>query len=173
MSEQPLSSIYDLSDLSGAGADIRVAATPQQRVRLAEWAGVDEVNKFEAQVTLRRRSTNRFAYDATLSADIVQSCVVTLEPVRSHLALDVCRTLHLLKFPASARLAPEELPSGGEDGPEEIRDARYDLAGPLLEEFALAIDPYPRCRGVAFEPPPDQDAAEGPFGVLKSLKGPV
>jgi hypothetical protein len=37
--------------------------------------------------------------------------------------------------------------------PEEIASLDYDLAAPLLEEFLLAIDPYPRKQGVAFEPP--------------------
>ncbi len=99
--------------------------------------------------------------------------MVTLEPVRSHLALDISRALHLAKFPASAKLAPQELSAASDEGPEEIQDSHYDVAGPLLEEFALAIDPYPRCPGVAFEPPADQDIAESPFGILKSLKRPA
>lgn len=172
MDTPPLSSTYDLSDLSDAGAEVRVAATAEQRTRLAKWAGADAVEAFEAQVTLRRRSPNRFAYDAMLTADIVQSCVVTLEPVRSHLALDVSRTLHLTKFPASAKLAAQELSPGSDEGAEEIQDNHYDLAGPLLEEFVLAIDPYPRCPGVAFERPADDDTAESPFDVLKALKRP-
>jgi hypothetical protein len=173
MDTPPVSSIYDLSDLSEAGAEVRVAASPEQRAQLAKWAGVDAVEAFEAQVTLRRRSPNRFAYEAALAADVVQSCVVTLEPVRSHLALDISRALHLAKFPASAKLAPQELSAASDEGPEEIQDSHYDVAGPLLEEFALAIDPYPRCPDVAFEPPADQDIAESPFGILKSLKRPA
>jgi hypothetical protein len=171
MDEQPISILYDLWDLSEGGAGVSVIANAEQRARLATWAGVDAVENFKAQVTVRRRSGNRFAYDATLSADIVQSCVVTLGPVRSQLALDISRTLHLAKFPASAKLAPEELSSGADEAPEEIQDSHYDVARPLQEEFALAIDPYPRCAGAAFEPPPDKDAAEGPFGILNSLKG--
>jgi hypothetical protein len=41
----------------------------------------------------------------------------------------------------------------------------------VLEELVLAIDPYPRKPGVAFQPPADEGGqAEHPFAVLKKLK---
>ena len=171
MDTLPLCSVFDLSDLSEGGTEVTVAANPEQRIQLAKWADIDVVDGFQALVTLRRRSGNRFAYDATLSADIVQTCVVTLEPVRSHLALEISRILHLTKLPLNAKIRPQELSPAFEEGPEEIQDTRYNIAAPLLEEFVLAIDPYPRCPGVAFEPKSDEDTAKGPFEVLKSLKG--
>ncbi len=49
--------------------------------------------------------------------------------------------------PAAAEIGLEE------DAPEEIDSLHYDLAAPLVEEFVLAIDPYPRAPGVAFRGP--------------------
>ena len=50
--------------------------------------------------------------------------------------------------------------------------ARYDLAAPLLEEFLLALDPYPRAPGVVFESPETGEVPPpNPFAVLKALKG--
>lgn len=166
----PISRIFDLSDLSDAGAEVTIAANEEQRKQLAEWVGVVAVDRFEARVMLKRRAANRFAYDADLAADLVQSCVVTLEPVAAVLRLPVSRALHLSKYPAGGKLSAEELSPTAEDGPEEIQNSRYDLAGPLLEEFALAIDPYPRAPGVAFTPPEEQAPAESPFAVLKGIK---
>jgi len=58
-----------------------------------------------------------------------------------------------------------------DEGPEEIESLHYDLAGPLLEEFVLALEPYPRRPGVAFEAPGDgSEPPESPFAVLKGLK---
>ena len=54
--------------------------------------------------------------------------------------------------------------------PDEIESLRYDLAAPLREELALAIDPYPRAPGVAFEKPDDADKSDHPFAVLERLK---
>jgi hypothetical protein len=172
MNTFPLSIFYDLSDLSEGGTEVTVTANPEQRAQLAKWVDIGAVSNFHALVTLRRISGNRFAYDATLSADIVQACVVTIEPVHSHLALEISRVLHLIRLPLNAKIVPQEFSPGSDEGPEEIQDTRYDIATPLLEEFALAIDPYPRCPGVAFEPEPDDDTTKGPFEVLKSLKGP-
>jgi uncharacterized metal-binding protein YceD (DUF177 family) len=162
--------MYDLSDLSNGGDEISVAASDEQRARLAEWAGLNSVESFKAQVTLLRTSATRFAYEAALSADLTQSCVVTLEPVHSHVALDVSRALHLTKTPRGAQLAVHDLSSTADEGPEEIQNSHYDLAGPLLEEFSLAIDPYPRAPGVVFESPHDSDMSESPFAALKRLK---
>jgi hypothetical protein len=61
--------------------------------------------------------------------------------------------------------------AGDDEAPEEIESTRYDVAGPVLEEFSLAIDPYPRAPGVAYEPPPDEKP-ESPFAVLARLKEP-
>jgi hypothetical protein len=140
---------------------------------LAKWAGVDEVSTFAAKVTLNRPAPNRFLYRAALGADIMQNCVVTLEPVHSHLSLDISRSLHLSKAPRRAETYRVELSPEPDGVPDEIESPHYDLAGPLLEEFALAIDPYPRADGVVFElPPSEKDQPENPFKILKSLKRP-
>lgn len=167
----PLSNILDLAELPQAGEDVVIAPDAGQRARLAEWAAVDAVDHFEARVSLKKFSATRFDYRAEVNADVVQSCVVTLEPVRSHLAFAFSRELHLVR--AASRLpddafGPEE---ADDDVPEEITNSRFDIAGPVIEEFALAIDPYPRAPGVVFQPEPEPDEGrENPFAALKSLK---
>ncbi len=170
--EPPFEHFYDLADLSEAGAEMAIRPSAQQRSQLAQWAGVTSVDRFEATVTLRRRSASRFAYDAVLAADIEQSCVVTLEPVRSHIGLNIHRELHVIS--AAPKFAPAggEIATAGDEGPEEIEGTRFDLAAPVLEEFLLAIDPYPRAPGVEFVRPPSPEAPpESPFAVLGKLKG--
>ncbi|HEY6578589.1 MAG TPA: YceD family protein [Rhizomicrobium sp.] len=169
----PLERFHNLSDLPHAGHEISVAATPDELQRLAEWAGVDAVSRFEARIRIVPQSRAAFHIETEFEADVVQNCVVTLVPVTSHIARSFTRTLHLrpgphrhpdhegITFPASA----------DEDAPEEIESLRYDVAGPLREEFALAIEPYPRAPGVEFDPPSDADAsAESPFAPLEKLR---
>jgi len=170
----PISRIYDLADLSEAGYEARIVPDAKDRAKLAEWLEVEAVDAFEGIVELRRHGHNRFSYDADLEADVVQSCVVTLEPVTSHISRKFHRELHLI--PNVHRFADKggavTLDAADDDAPEEIARSRYDLAGPLLEEFVLAIDPYPRAPGVAFEgPAAEPDKPESPFAVLKQLKG--
>ncbi len=116
---------------------------------------------FGSTVRLRKHSATRFALDAVLEADIVQDCVVTLEPVRTHIERPFHRELHLAE---SIRLKPNEsIPltasAGDDDVPEEIDSLTYDLAAPLLEELVLAIDPYPRAPGVNLPCPPSRTQA--------------
>jgi len=168
--EPPIRHFFDLGDLSQAGSDITISAAGDDLMRLAHWAGVDAVNAFAAVVELRRLSKTQFTFDAALEADVVQACVVTLEPVATHIARRFSRELHF-----SPRLRGTggvlTLAAGDEDVPEEVDSLHYDLAVPLLEEFLLAIDPYPRKEGVAFEPPKEAaEPPESPFAVLKSIK---
>lgn len=170
MQSPPLSTIYDLSNLSDAGAELTITATPEERARIAAWAEVQSIDKFEARVTLERRSPTRFEYQADFIADVVQSCVVTLDPVPAHLALWIARSLHLTRFLRGKDIPSHEFAPASDEGPEEIEDVHYDIAAPLLEEFSLALDPYPRAPGVAFDTPDDGNVRESPFAVLKSLK---
>jgi hypothetical protein len=164
---------YDLGDLGRADAEIRVAASPEDLARIAVWADIRTVESFAATVALRKHSANRFALDADLEADIVQDCVVTLEPVRSHISRPIHRELHVAerfrgKHQESIPLAPS---AGDDDVPEELDSLHYDLAAPLLEEFLLAIDLYPRAPGVEFTvPQAAEPRPESPFAVLKGLK---
>lgn len=167
----PIQSVFDLSRLSEAGYERVVTATPTELAAIAAWEGVDAVTDFEGRVTLKRLSQNRFAYSATLSADIVQSCVVTLEPVKSHVSRKFSRELHYSPARHDDEVGTISLAPTEDDTPDEIHSLKFDLAGPLLEEFSLAVDPYPRAPGVAFEPPVDEPARQAnPFAALKGLK---
>ncbi|HWD25534.1 MAG TPA: hypothetical protein VG387_00105 [Rhizomicrobium sp.] len=170
----PFEADYDLGVLGRAGAEVQVKAEAEDLERIAQWAEVCAVESFGATVRLHKHSNNRFALDADLEADIVQNCVVTLEPLKSHISRTIHREL-LLSYPI--RLKPNEtIPlaagAGDDDAPEEIANLTYDLAAPLLEEFSLAIDPYLRAPGVEFAAPEPaaEPARENPFAVLKSLK---
>lgn len=172
----PLQRIYNLADLSEAGDEVTVAASAADLPRLAEWAGVEAVERFEGVVTLHRLSASRFHYQAVLTADVMQNCVVSLDPVRTHLERRFSRFLHLI--PRSHRPGGGEqksevltLASGDDEAPEEIESPRYDLAGPLLEELSLGIDPYPHAPGVEFKPPTGGEEGEvSPFAILQRLK---
>jgi hypothetical protein len=169
----PFERIYDLGDLGRAGDAVTIALNEECRARVAKWANIEAVETFEATIDLRRLSTNRFECQARLKADIVQSCVVTLEPVHSHIVREFIRELHFQEHKPRNEPRSEVLTIAATDdeSPEGIDSLEFDLARPLLEEFCLSIDPYPRAPGVAFAPPAGEEPApESPFAALKSLK---
>jgi hypothetical protein len=172
MTTIPLVRYHDLSGLSDAGFELAVTASPDELRRLAEWAGVDAVSRLEARIRVSPRSRSEFLLETNFEADVLQTCVVTLEPLQSHIVRSFTRTVRLvpgrLRHADRGGLVP---PAAAEDDvPDEIESLRYDLAAPLREEFALAIDPYPRAPGAAFELPGDDAGPENPFTVLEKLK---
>lgn len=169
----PVERIYDLNRLSDAGYETSIALSGDDCARLAQWAMLDAVERFEAKISVKRLSQSRFAYAAKFESDIVQSCAVTLEPVPATISLEFTRSLYLVPYvKKSAEVIVEVGPASGEDDvPEEIYDPRFDLAMPVLEEFLLAIDPYPRAPGVEFAVSEEAgDKPESPFAILKRLK---
>lgn len=174
----PLVHSYNLARLGNAGDEVRFAAEAEALAQVARWAGIPSVEKFEVRVELKKLAPNRFGLTFHLLAGVVQSCVVTLEPVRTAMERSFSRELVFVGAqrhkPAQKLPSPESetlLDSTEEEGPEEIESLHFDLAAPVLEEFALSLDPYPRAPGVEFAPKnPDSDRPESPFAVLKGLK---
>ena len=171
----PFSHDYNLGRLGRAGDRVAFSARDDELRQIAAWAAVRAVESFSATIELQKLSATRFSYDATLRAEIVQNCVVTLDPVRSTIERVVHRELHLAESrhpPVDGEVVVDPV-SDDEDVVEEIASPHYDLATPVLEELILAIDPYPRAPGVAFAAPEDPEAKpESPFAVLKNLKKP-
>ena len=170
--KRPLSHVYNLNRLGQAGDEVTIEACEAERGELARFADVPRVDGFLGRVSLKKLSPNRFKLDFQLTADIVQACVVSLADVPAHIERRFARELHFqppLRRPPDQPAAPEI--SLEEDVPEENDSLHYDLAAPLIEEFVLAIDPYPRAPGVAFQPPGEgEEAPQTPFAILKGLK---
>ena len=165
--------LYNLGTLGRAGDEVTMTARGEDLVRVAEWAKVRAIESFAATIGLQKLSPDRFRYEAELRCEIVQDCVVTLEPVRSVVERKVRRELHVSENKLSSTEVVVDADSDDDDVREEIESLHYDLAGPLLEELALAIDPYPRAPGVAFDRPVEPEVRpESPFAVLKNLKKP-
>jgi uncharacterized metal-binding protein YceD (DUF177 family) len=171
----PIAHSYNLARLGNAGDQLTIVADDAQRAAIASWATIVSLESFEAKVEIKKLSPDRFGLAFHLVADVTQACVVSLEPVPSHLDHSFTRELHFTgpvrHRQASDDSVPEVVLDIEKEGPEEIESLHYDLAAPLLEEFVLSLEPYPRRPGVEFAPPSEaQDKPESPFAVLKGLK---
>lgn len=166
----PLGRLVDLNDLSQAGLELTLTPDDADLAKLAAWAKLQAVRALHAEIALRRLAPNRFRLKAALGAEVEQLCVVTLEPVRSR--IDCAFERDLIHAPGSRREAGAlTLAAGDDETPDLIEDLRFDVWEPLLEEFSLALEPYPRKEGVHFEPPADgAAAAESPFAALAALR---
>ncbi len=174
MSDQPppYTHPFELAGLSDRGAELSLSPDAAERARVAAWLGVLEVPRLEATVRLARLDDSVYRYDAEFIADVVQACVVTLEPVPGHHTGTAARRYRLTaKAPRRPSRDVEIDPGDDEEAPEVISSSLLDVAAPILEELSLMLDPYARAPGVAFEPPKDEPrSADNPFAVLAKLK---
>jgi uncharacterized metal-binding protein YceD (DUF177 family) len=174
----PYSSPFDLGGLSDRGAELVLKPTSAERAEIARWLGIEGVESLEARVSLSRAGSDRYDYRANFAAGVVQACVITLDPVRSHLSGEFHRSFELVpklhpKRRAKAAIEPPivALSTGDEDDAERLDNPIIDLAAPVLEELSLALDPYPRAPGAAFDVPvAEAEPIKSPFAVLEKLK---
>ncbi|MBD0275271.1 MAG: DUF177 domain-containing protein, partial [Acetobacteraceae bacterium] len=129
-------------------------ADAAERAALARRFGIPAVESLRAELRLRPEADGAVRAEGRLAAEVVQSCVVTLEPVAQR--VDEAVALRLL--PAGAE--PRDEPDGPDDIPSE--DGVVDLGEAVAEQLALALDPYPRAPGAAL-PAEANDAAEHPM----------
>jgi uncharacterized metal-binding protein YceD (DUF177 family) len=157
---------------------------PAERLAIAQWLGIEALDSLKAVIQLSRGGDDEYAYRGHFEADVVQACVITLAPVPSHLSGEIGRKFQVLPRPSARRRksaieAPPAIPAiidlsaADEDSPELLVSPVLDLAAPLLEELSLALDPYPKAPGAAFEAPPEPlEPSDNPFAVLEKLKKP-
>lgn len=167
-----------VSSLPKAGMPIRFVAKPEERLALARLLDIPAIDRLEADILLSRWRAEGIAMTGRLEADVVQTDVVTLEP----LAQKVVETIDRVFVPDHSRL--ERIPDlkdgelhldpEGDDIPDTFSGDRLDVGAVLAEVLALGLDPYPRSGSVVFEAvDTDPEPAKGvvsPFAGLARLK---
>lgn len=151
-----------LARLPEQGREERLAASPAECAALARRFGIPAVNRLEAVLLLRPEPGGSVAVSGRLSAEVVQDCVITLEPVTQ--AVEEAVALRVL--------APGEEPSDDPEAPDEIppEGEGVDLGEAIAEQLSLALDPYPRAPGAALPEEGEGAAPAGPFAALSALR---
>ena len=178
----PFIASFDLGSVRDRAVEVSLAPGLAERAAIAHWLGIEALDSLKAVIQLSRVGGDEYAYRGHFEADVVQACVITLAPVPSHLSGEIRRKFQVLQRPSARRRKSAAEPSpvippvidlaaADEDSPEPLDQPVLDLAAPLLEELSLALDPYPKAPGAAFEVPPEpRAAADNPFAVLEKLK---
>ena len=162
--------VAKLSEVAETPFDLTV--DENQAREIAKQLGVVSVRKVRFKGAIRR-DRDDWLLEGTLGASVTQSCVVTLEPVRTRIDVDVRR-----RFTNNIPEALESdtiIPSDDEIEP---LGAIIDPANIAIEAIALELPEYPRADGAALEdaiysPPgadPLTDEAARPFAGLEALK---
>lgn len=154
---------------------VTLEADAQERTALAQRWDVEKVNSVRAELALTRWKRDGVRIKGHVQADIEQNCVVTLEPVASHIEEPV-EALFVPEGSKLARITTDDsgemiIEAEGPDVPETYSGDSIDV-GAVCEEFiVLAIDPYPRKEGAvldtAEETDDEESTAPSPFAGLE------
>ncbi|MDB5533754.1 MAG: hypothetical protein JWO28_2069 [Hyphomicrobiales bacterium] len=168
-----------------------IEADADERQALAELNEIEGIAALKAKFNAVKagkfvRITGR------LDSRLTQECVVSLEPFETEISEEIdarffeeptgparraARDARSEKAAGPGRKtapAPRKLPepvSMEEDEAEAVIDGRIDLGALASEFLTLALDPYPRKPGVAFDSAVVENPVESPFSELGALKG--
>jgi uncharacterized metal-binding protein YceD (DUF177 family) len=160
--------------------DVRADATERQA--LADRFGLVAVRSLRGRGRLGRGSEpGELVLRGWLEADVVQTCVISLEPVPVRMRQQIERRYRLIAAGAAGQnhhqpYGMEEL--ADEEEVEPVIGGAIDLGEAFAEELGLALDPYPRVPGAALEedaltPHGSMGAEHGastPFAALRQFQ---
>lgn len=169
-----LSLVIEVDALPAEGETVTILADAAQRRALAARFGILAIDMLHADVVLKPGKKSDVVVGVALSADVVQSCVVSLEPVHQHIEdrfevvfspdVEEPTLPETVDFDDPAVQALLELP-------EPLIDGRIDIGELVAEGVALGLDPYPRQEGVTLDfDAPETQERDNPFAKLAGLK---
>jgi uncharacterized protein DUF177 involved in 23S rRNA accumulation len=169
MTNRPWSISVRLDEIPETGLHLDLEADAPTRAAVAAAAAVNEVPRLAASFDLARHGREGMHVVGTVFAQVLQTCVVTLDPVENQIeeGIDI-----VFAAPTALGPAANEVNLGAEavEPPETLIDGVVDLGAVATEFLMLAIDPYPRKPGAVFEPPQNADAGSHPFAALAALR---
>lgn len=163
--------------IGARGYRAAIEADAHECAALAERFGLLAIDGLKAEVALARDERGDIRLAASFEADVVQACVVTLEPVAVHLAERFEQTFSgAAAVSAGTEVVIDPL---AEDVPEPLEDDVIEVGELIAQQLALALDPYPRKPGVTVEGrlaelglslAAGEPEGERPFAALEALK---
>jgi hypothetical protein len=147
---------YALDKLGDRAVSMEIAANETECAALAKRFGVLGIASLSAKFKIKRARAGRAVrLEGTVAGEAIQACVVSLAPVRQKI-----REKFVTLYVPAADLKPIETDEEGNVsldaflGDEELEEALpegpLDLGEIAAQEFAVAIDPYPRAEGADF-----------------------
>ena len=168
---EPLESwVHATAEIPAKGQAVIREADAAERADVARALNLNVLDTLQANYVITSVMGGGWRLKGRIRAEVEQSCIVSLEPVRS---------LVDEPFDVVFRAKLEE-PEGGEDksvleGPDVEPLHRDTIAAGriIFEALSGALDPYPRKEGVDFDWKDTSPGAENsnPFSVLVQLKG--
>jgi uncharacterized metal-binding protein YceD (DUF177 family) len=173
-----LSRPVDVARIHQSGLAEHIEASAAERLAIAGDHKLIAVDALSADLAVDRGPGGAIVVDGRVKAEVVHTCVVSLEPVPQ----SIDEPVHATFAGAGSAFAPPAPKPGAEvmvdpdaDVPQPIDGPSIDLGALVLEHFTLALDPYPRAPGAELPAAVGADQAatrDSPFAALAKLAGP-
>lgn len=140
------SRVISVARIPPKGIIERLEAKPSEREALAKRFGLVALPALKAEVTLVPGGQQTVVATGTIEAEVVQSCVVTLEPIKGRLDIDI----DIVFIPAEAACGRCEASQEAEldEEFEYFAEGKIDIGEQVAQQLGIGIDPYPRKKGV-------------------------
>lgn len=149
----PLRRPVPVHDLPVAGRPFHLVASADERAETARRYDLIAVERLEAEGTIAPEADGRrVRLSGRLIADVVQTCVVSLDPVAAHIEVPFTRLYGWDVGEEWQEGAGEEvfLDLADELPADRLAGDSLDLGTAAVEQLALELDPYPRKPGALF-----------------------
>lgn len=175
-------------DIPVDGKQVDLSPDAAQLPLIAQRLGVESLESLRASLSLSKNKGGVMVHvTGTLWAEIVQNCVVTLEPIKSKIQEDFEAWFadqdHVILFEKAQRdvLTKREmmdLPILEEkEDPEPLEDGKVNIGELVVQYLCLAVNPYPHKEGLECEndsvpvSKASQDSLQpNPFAALKNWR---
>lgn len=168
-----------VSDVPPNGTTVPFDVKENERVALARRFGLIELRSLKGKVTVKPWRRHGLVAEGKYTAELVQACVATLEPIEARLSESFI--VHYLpeemieRTPAVSADTEIFVDLQSEDPPEPMENGRIDVGEAVAEQLAVAIDPYPKKPGAEFKPlavveEEEVEKPANPFAALEKLK---
>lgn len=163
------SRLFPVDKLRGQDKDERIEANDQELEALARRMGVVALKSLHATLHLRRiHSGEMVEVKGHFQANVIQDCVVSLEPFEAQVEED------FIAYFARPESIPktEDMAIDDDNSPEPfLPHGDIDIGELTAQHLALAIDPHPRKPGATFKIEKEGEAKPAnPFAVLADFR---
>jgi uncharacterized metal-binding protein YceD (DUF177 family) len=158
----------EAAQIGAAERVIEIAADAGERAALARRFDLLALDRFEAKVRLHRLGSGLIRLSAEISAEVVQACVVTLEPVASRVDEEFSLLYGVVEETRVVALDAEA------EDVEPLVAGVIDIGEAAAQQLSLSLNPFPRAPE-ALALPPEASQGEGldsRFAVLKTWHKP-
>lgn len=166
---------FDTTELDDDAVEREISATAAECAALAGRFGLSALDRLSARLTVRRVKDDMFHVSGRFSAALVQQCVVTLVPVPIVIDEPLGMTFIKDKSNRGRQVPPDAM---DDEEPDSMSGDFIDLGEAVVQQLAVALDPYPRAPGASLEAVlPRGNASShsdpeprGPFAALAALR---